>query len=191
MDSKRCCCFTLIIEVPLILALLLSLLVLLEETLQSAPAAGVACWAPGVKILVLWSPQCGHCEPVEERALEKLSREVGFKVEPRYVDIDKIENYAKLVEIEKLMGVKSQDLPVVLVDCQLIEGAANIRKDIRAASKVENLLQSAERFLKYSTIPGARRSSWMNEGSAAAVSIITAPVPKLSPLLPDGSLASA
>lgn len=96
-----------------------------------------------VDICVLWSPQCGHCEPVEEKALEKLSREVGFKVEPRYIDIDKMENYAKLVEIEKLMGVKSQDLPVVLIGSQLIGGEKAIRKDLRAA--VERVHATGER----------------------------------------------
>jgi len=102
-------------------------------TAGSSAAADVETGAKKVDICVLWSPQCGHCEPVEEKALERLSREVGFEVEPRYVDIDKIENYAKLVEIEKLMGVKSQDLPVVLIGSQVIGGEAKIRKNLSAA----------------------------------------------------------
>lgn len=96
-------------------------------------AYGTAPEGKTVDIFVLWSPQCGHCEPVEEKALQKLSQDLGIAVRPSYVDIDKVENYAKLVEIERLMGVKSQDLPVVLVGAQIIGGDKAIRKDLRSA----------------------------------------------------------
>ena len=122
----------------------------------------------GLSICVLWSPQCGHCEPVEEKALAKLSREVGFRIEPRYVDIDNISNYAKLIEIEKLMGAKGVELPAVIVGTQIIEGEANIRKELRAA--VERVYRTGERWPDaVGTVLRGAGSPQMHEAGATKV----------------------
>ena len=97
-----------------------------------------------VPIHVFWSPECGHCEPVEREALDKLERELGLRIEPTYIDIDQTENYAKLVKVEKLMGVPSQDLPEVLVGSQIIGGVDALKQKLGPA--ISRVVRTGERW---------------------------------------------
>ena len=122
---------------------------LLLGSLSGLAYAGTTAEQSRVEIYVFWSPECGHCDPVTERALRRLGQELRLEIQPTYVDIDKVRNYTRLVRIERLMGIKSQDLPVVLVGSRLIGGESAIRKKLRSA-----VAETAERGDRWSDAVG-------------------------------------
>jgi len=119
---------------------------------EQAPASQEAR-ARAVEIHVFWSPGCRNCEPVEGKALKRLGQELNITIRPTYIDIDKLENYAKLVKIEQLLGVESQDLPAVLVGSQLIGGERTIKSKLgpvvlRVADKGERWPDAVDEILR-------------------------------------------
>ncbi|MCM8808267.1 MAG: hypothetical protein NC926_10090, partial [Candidatus Omnitrophica bacterium] len=65
-----------------------------------------------IHLYIFLSPDCPSCELVKPEALNKLAEKIGCKIEAKYFDINQIENYKKLIELEERYKDTDNELPV-------------------------------------------------------------------------------
>jgi glutaredoxin len=81
---------------------------------------------PAVHVHVFLSATCPHCELVEEAALRRLSQELGCAVVPHYYDVDLLDQYERMVVLERRMGDTDNDLPVVFLGEHVLGGVQEV-----------------------------------------------------------------
>ncbi|MCM8785711.1 MAG: hypothetical protein NC899_05700, partial [Candidatus Omnitrophica bacterium] len=88
-----------------------------------------------VPIYVFLSKDCPTCELVRPNNLNKLAEKIGCKIEPKYFDIDQIENYKKLCELEEKYKDTDNELPVVFIGEYVLGGEEEIRNNLERIIK--------------------------------------------------------
>jgi len=87
--------------------------------------------APGeVHLHIFLSKTCPHCELVERDSLEKMSRELECTIRPHYYNVDELDEYKRLVVLERRMKDTGNDMPVVLVGDTLLGGTKEIEAQL-------------------------------------------------------------
>lgn len=97
-----------------------------------------------VHVHIFLSKTCPHCELVERDSLEKVSQKLECTIRPHYYDVDVLDEYKRLVILERWMKDTGNDMPVVLVGDHLLGGT----KEIEA-----KLVQLIERYRPEGTPP--------------------------------------
>jgi glutaredoxin len=69
--------------------------------------------APQIHIHIFLSSTCPHCQSVEKPALDSLAAKLGCTIVPHYHDVDSMDEYKRLVALERRLGDTGNDLPVV------------------------------------------------------------------------------
>jgi len=83
-----------------------------------------------VRVYVFYSPGCENCEIVRDENLKEIGRNVGVEKEARYFNVEDIENYQKLVELEEKYKDTENELPVVFIGKYVLGGEEEIKKKL-------------------------------------------------------------
>lgn len=89
--------------------------------------AGYAAEAATVHIYVFMSPDCTYCEPVHAENIQALAKKAACTAEIKYFDIDKLEDYQRLCDLEKKYGKTGNEMPVVFVGSDVFGGEKEAR----------------------------------------------------------------
>lgn len=90
----------------------------------------------GKRVKLFYAPDCEHCERIIEEFLPKVkAKHPELYIE--YLSIDEPENYRLLENIEKRLGGKHYDIPVIVFGNRILGGEEEIRE------KLEGLLESS------------------------------------------------
>ncbi len=81
---------------------------------------------PQVHLHVFLSSTCPHCQSVEKPALAALAMKLGCSIVPHYHDVDSMDEYKRLVALERKLGDTGNDLPVVVVGDRILGGNKEI-----------------------------------------------------------------
>lgn len=107
---------------------------LLVSALILCPSQSSAQGKPIVRIYVFQSPECTHCEPVHKENIEKIADKLRCKVDIKYFNIENIEEYQRLCDLEKKYGKSSDEMPVVFIGKGVLGG------EKEAAEKMESTI---------------------------------------------------
>jgi len=88
-----------------------------------------------IQLYVFYSQDCSECGIIKPQGISTLSQRTGCKIEPKYFDIDNIENYQKLTELEAKYKDTDNELPVVFVGKYVLGGVKEIEKNIEKIIK--------------------------------------------------------
>ncbi|MBN1444989.1 MAG: cytochrome c biogenesis protein CcdA [Candidatus Omnitrophica bacterium] len=88
-----------------------------------------------IRLYVFYSQDCSECGIIKPQGISTLSQRTGWKIEPEYFDIDNIENYQKLTELEAKYEDTDNELPVVFIGKYVLGGVKEIEKDIEKIVK--------------------------------------------------------
>lgn len=115
---------------------LVAALCLLAALRHAAGAAVPAQQARGIHLQIFLSKNCPSCDLVEEASLRRLSEKYGCTIVPHYYDVDSLDEYKRLVALERRMGDTGNELPVVFLGEHVLGGVAEIE------ARLEGLLVS-------------------------------------------------
>lgn len=85
---------------------------------------------PPIHLYIFLSSTCPHCEIIEKASLQKLQDKLECQIVPHYYDVDDLEEYKRLVVLEKRMADTGNDLPVVCMDGLVLGGTSEIEKQL-------------------------------------------------------------
>jgi len=88
-----------------------------------------------VQVQVYFSPRCDHCALSRQEVLDPLSQEYGGKISLAYIDITQEQGLSQLEADEARIGIRGQDLPIVVIGNELIStyDLDQLEAQIRAA----------------------------------------------------------
>ena len=88
-----------------------------------------------IRFYTFISPNCPKCEIVKAENLNKLAKKINCKIEVKYFDVDQIENYKKLCELEERYNDTDNDLPVVFIGKYVLGGEKEIEDKLEKIIK--------------------------------------------------------
>jgi hypothetical protein len=94
------------------------------------PLLARAAAPPQVHIHVFLSGTCPHCETVEAPALKRLAEKLGCTIVPHYHDVDSMDEYKRLVALERRLGDTGNDLPVAVLGDRILGGNKEIEASL-------------------------------------------------------------
>jgi cytochrome c biogenesis protein CcdA/glutaredoxin len=97
-----------------------------------------------IHLYVFLSKTCPHCEIIEAPSLKKLEAKLDCRIVPHYFDVDDLEEYKRLVVLEKRMGDTGNDLPVVVLAGRVLGGTTEIEKQLEGILTDRRLTGAAE-----------------------------------------------
>ena len=106
-------------------AALCTSLVLLVAVLRGTSAS-----EPEVHVHIFLSQTCPHCELVKEDSLGRLSERLGCQIVPHYYDVDSLDEYKRLVILERRLGDTGNDLPTVVLGTHVLGGTAEVTANL-------------------------------------------------------------
>ena len=81
-----------------------------------------------IHLHIFLSKTCSHCELVEAASLQRLAREHRLDLVPHYYDIDNMDEYKRLIVLERRLGDTGNKLPVVVVGQRILGGTEEIEE---------------------------------------------------------------
>jgi len=81
-----------------------------------------------VRLCVFYSSDCEKCKIVRQENLKEIEEKAGVEIEARYFNVEDIENYQKLVELEEKYKDTDNELPVVFIGKYVLGGEEEIKK---------------------------------------------------------------
>ena len=85
-----------------------------------------------VCVCVFLSKDCPGCEPIEKANIQKLARKLGCDIRTRYLSVDKVEEYGKLVRLEQQFGDEGNTIPVVFLGKHVLGGKQEVVRSFAA-----------------------------------------------------------
>ncbi len=119
--------------------------------------------SPQVHLHVFLSSTCPHCQSVERPALERLASQLGCTIVPHYHDVDSMDEYKRLVALERRLGDTGNDLPAVVAGDRILGGNKEIEAGLAGLLK-----QHAAAGLPDITVPTVAEADAMLRGGGAA-----------------------
>ncbi len=83
-----------------------------------------------IHIYVFSSKDCERCEAVEKKNIFSLAEKNNCKIEVKYFDIDNIENYQLLTELEEKYQDTDNELPVVFIGEDVLGGEKEVEENL-------------------------------------------------------------
>jgi len=81
-----------------------------------------------VRVYVFYSSDCEKCKIIRKENLKEVGGKAGVEIEARYFNVEDIENYQKLVELEEKYKDTDNELPVVFIGRYVLGGEEEIKK---------------------------------------------------------------
>jgi len=138
-------------------------LALLIPCWVTTSARGAATPGREVHIHVFLSKTCPHCEAVEEPSLRRLSEKLGCTIVPHYYDVDSLDEYKRLVVLERRLGDTGNDLPVAILGNRVLGGTAEITAQLEKI-----LVEYRDRGLPPIEVPTVEEAASTLRAEAAA-----------------------
>lgn len=88
-----------------------------------------------IRLYIFTSPDCPHCRIIYPENLNQLSKKINCKIEAKYFDINQIENYKKLIELEERYKDTDNELPVVFIGEYVLGGEKEIKENLERIIK--------------------------------------------------------
>lgn len=108
-------------------------LLLLTIVLFAFCAIDAFCQQGEVNIQIFSSPDCSHCQLVNDRNLLALQEKLGCKIKAERFDISDITNYRLLLEKEKQFSDTNNQVPVVFIGNAVLGGEEEINEGFEKA----------------------------------------------------------
>ena len=83
---------------------------------------------PSIHMVIFSSKDCERCKIIEKDNLSRLADKTECVIETRYLDIERMENYALLVKMEEGYGDTDNELPVVFIGKYVLGGTKEIKE---------------------------------------------------------------
>ncbi len=105
----------------------------------TAPGANSAVWALDeasgrLEVLFFYSETCDKCRAIEDEVIPKLKEEYGANLVVRMYEISSLENFSRLLALEKSLGRPvDKTPPVAFVGREVFEGESSIRAGLEIA----------------------------------------------------------
>lgn len=132
---------------------------------------GAAASGREVHIHIFLSKTCPHCEAVEEPSLRRLSEKLGCTIVPHYYDVDSLDEYKRLVVLERRLGDTGNDLPVAILGSRVLGGTAEITEQLEKI-----VAEYRDKGLPPIEVPTAQEAAWALRAEAVAASVGKGPV---------------
>jgi len=81
---------------------------------------------PKVAFYLFYAPDCEHCQAVRQEVIPLLQLEHNLEI--RELNIEEMQNYLILCEIEKRYGRENTQVPVVVIGQELLSGEEEVRR---------------------------------------------------------------
>lgn len=101
---------------------IITIFLLLMVVLMLYPSGLHADAKPIVRMYIFTSPECSHCVVIKNDFLKNLAEKVGCTIDYKLFDIEDMENYQKLVDMEERYGDTDNEVPVIFIGKDLLAG---------------------------------------------------------------------
>ena len=95
-------------------------------TMAVPPGMARAEGSAAIHLHIFSSKTCPHCELIERKSLDKLQIKHRCEIVSHYHDLDDLEEYKRLVALEKQRSDTGNDLPVVFLGAHVLGGTKEI-----------------------------------------------------------------
>ena len=90
---------------------------------------------PTINIYIFSSPDCERCGVIKKDNLFKLAEKFQCIIKPEYFNVERMENYKLLMQLEEKYKDTDNELPVVFIGKYALGGVEEIEKNIGAVIK--------------------------------------------------------
>jgi len=83
-----------------------------------------------LKVLLFYSPHCGHCIKLEKEFLPKISNKYKDKIDLRYLNVENPKNLSLLVSLSRQYHVNRAGVPSIFIGNDFITGTKEIENNL-------------------------------------------------------------
>ncbi|MBI4777550.1 DUF1573 domain-containing protein [Candidatus Desantisbacteria bacterium] len=89
--------------------------------------SGISKGSVSVCLALFSTPNCKYCQQLRSEIIPQIGKKHGANIKLKMFEINKSENYKKLLLLEKQMGTQDTRLPVIFIDNHMLYGKKQIR----------------------------------------------------------------